>query len=117
MARETFADEFCRVFCDRASLRTEDLLDATLRVLYDIMAHPSYRHGFARRFRAVEEAAEAATLAADDVAYSAYEYAYEDAFELLDDICNRHGCAVVVDPDDPTVMLIVRQSELSEWEF
>ena len=112
-----FADEFCRVFCDRASLRTEDLLDATLRVLYDIMAHPSYRHGFAKRFHSVLDAYKAATLAADDVAYSAYEYAYELAYELLDDVCQIHGCAVVVDPDDPTVMLIVRQSELSEWEF
>lgn len=113
MAR--FSDEFCGVFCDRASLRPEDLLDATMRTLGAIMAHRSYRIGFVRRFRAVEEAAEEAALAASDVAYSAYEYAYEDAYELLDDICQAHGCAVVVHPDDPTVMLIARKSELDEW--
>lgn len=112
MARETFADLFCGVFCDRASLKTEDLLDATLSVLSEIMSYPRFARGLKRRYAAVNAAYEAAYKANS---YAAYEDAYEDAYELLDDICQVHGCAVVVHPDDPTVMLIVRNSELDEW--
>lgn len=107
-----FADQFCGVFCDRASLRPEDLLDATFGVLIAIMARPQYARGFKRRYAALNATYETAYK---DKSYEAYSNAYEDAFELLDDICNRHGCAVVVHPDDPTVMLIVRNSELDEW--
>lgn len=109
-----FADLFCGVFCDRASLHPKDLLDATLGVLSVIMDYPRFARGFKRRYAALCAAYETALLASSDDE-DAFSYIYEDAYELLDDICQVHGCAVVVHPDDPTVMLIVRNSELDEW--
>ena len=100
--------QFCGVFCDRGSLKTEDLMDAVLSVLDRIM-DTGFGHDFKDRYSDLNKWL--SVLSPEDEAYS---FAYDDAYELLDEICMRHECYVVVNLDDPTVMEITRKEEAGD---
>lgn len=108
-----FQQQFCGVFCDRGSLKTEDLLDAVMSVLDRIM-DTDFGHDFKDRYSELVEWLD--VLSPGDEEYQdAYEDAYDDAYTLLDEICMRHGCYAVVNPDDPTVMAIRTNEEVGDW--
>lgn len=106
---DAFQQQFCGVFCDRGSLKTEDLMDAVLSVLDRIMA-TDFGHDFKDRYSELNDWL--GVLSPED---EAYQDAYDDAYTLLDEICMRHGCYAVVNPDDPTVMAIMTNEEAGDW--